>query len=312
MNEDVIYMDGDKRRILFLWLNEYEFHAINARERGVYVKQVYKNVPKFFKAIRRLQIELKLPFISLWISDWKNHINDFDTVIIHASKITPPVVKFIRRKSKEIRIIVWYWNPVDKSVGLEEFRDDSIEIWSFDEYDCEKYKLKSNTQYYFKDVILPKTDDHKDVFFVGGDKGRVDKLISLKKQLDAQGISNYFHITQTGKEDPNYKEFYSNRISYDEVLNYIASCKVIVDYVSDNQTGLTLRPLEALFFKKKLITNDKSIENRDFYNKNNIFILGKDELGTLPYFVNSPYINLDTKTIEKYDFDNWLLRFSNN
>ena len=309
MNEDVIYMDGDKRRILFLWLNEYEFHAINARERGVCVKQVYKNVPKFFKAIRRVPIELKLPFISLWISDWKNHINDFDTVIIHASKITPPVVKFIRRKSKEIRIIVWYWNPVDKSVRLEEFRDDSIEIWSFDEYDCEKYKLKSNTQYYFKDVVLPKTNDHKDVFFVGGDKGRIGELISLKKQLDAQGISNYFHITQTGKENPNYKEFYSNRISYDEVLKHIASCKVIVDYVSDNQSGLTLRPLEALFYKKKLITNDKSIENRDFYCKDNIFIIGKDEFKDLKPFIEAPYREIRENVVSRYDFSEWINRF---
>ncbi|NLJ17368.1 hypothetical protein, partial [Globicatella sulfidifaciens] len=155
-------------KILFLWLNDHEFHALKARERGVCVKQVYKNAPKLFKALRRLQIELKLPFTSFWISNWKKHITDFDTVIIHASKITPPVVKYIRHKSPEIRIIVWYWNPVDKSVGLEEFRDNSVEIWSFDEYDCEKYKLKSNTQYYFKDVVLPKTNDHKDVFFVGG------------------------------------------------------------------------------------------------------------------------------------------------
>lgn len=302
-------MDGDKRRILFLWLNDSEFHAINAKERGVFVKQVYKNVPKFFKAIRRFQIELKLPFISLWISDWKNHINDFDTVIVHASKITPPVVKFIRRKSKEIRIIVWYWNPVEKSVGLEEFRDDNVEIWSFDEYDCEKYKLKSNTQYYFNDVVLPKTNDHKDVFFVGGDKGRIGELISLKKQFDAQGISNYFHITSTGKENSDYREFYSNRISYDEVLNHIASCKVIVDYVSDNQSGLTLRPLEALFFKKKLITNDKSIENRDFYHKENIFIVGKDDFIDLKSFVKSPYREVDEDLLNRYDFTEWINRF---
>lgn len=295
-------------KTLFLWLNDQEFHALKARERGVCVKQVYKNTPKLFKALRRLQIELKLPFTSLWISDWKKNIKDFDTVIIHASKITPPVVKYIRHENPEIRIIVWYWNPVEKSVGLEEFKYSGIEIWSFDEHDCEKYKLKYNTQYYFNDVSLPKIDCSLEVFFVGGDKGRVGELISLKKLLDDQGISNYFHITSTGKENSDYKGFYSNIISYDEVLKHIASCKVIVDYLSDNQSGLTLRPLEALFFKKKLITNDNSIEKRDFYCRENIFIIGKDDFKDLKKFVEAPYREICEDVVSRYDFSEWFNR----
>lgn len=312
MNEDVIYMDGDKRRILFLWLNEYEFHAINARERGVCVKQVYKNVPKFFKAIRRLQIELKLPFISLWISDWKNQLHKYETVIIHASKLTPPVVRFIRKKEPNIRIIVWYWNPVDKCVDINKFKKYDCELWTFDEMDHEKYALNYNTQYYFNDVSLPKAGPSVDVFFVGGDKGRIVDLISLKSNLDEQGISNYFHITPTGKENAAYREYYSKRISYDDVLRHIASSKVIADYVSDKQSGLTLRPLEALFFKRKLITNDKSIEKRDFYCKDNIFIIGKDDINDLAEFINRPYKEVDSEIVDQYDFSSWLNRFFNN
>lgn len=301
----------NNEKVLFLWLSDKEFHAVNARKRGVSVEQVYKHHPLFLRAVRRLHIELKLPHIDSWIGPWKNNLTKYDLIIIHASTITPPVVKYIRKKEPNIRIIVWYWNPVDKSVRLDEFKGLGVEIWSFDEKDCKKYKLRNNTQYYFKDIVLPKKDDNLDIFFIGGNKGRIENLLNLKNKLDDMDISNYFHITQTGKKNQNYREFYSSRISYNEVLNYIASCKVIVDFVSDNQTGLTLRPLEALFFKKKLITNDKSIENRDFYNKNNIFILGKDDLSTLPNFVKSTYINLDTKIIEKYDFDKWLLRFYN-
>lgn len=303
------YEISDGPNILFLWLNTKEFHAMKVQERGINVEQVFRNVPKILKAIRRVHIELDLPFISFWISEWKEKILDYDVVIIHASKLTPPVVRYIRRKNPNIRIIVWYWNPVEKSVGLGKFENDGVEIWSFDEYDCEKYKIKYNTQYYFKNVVLPKTDNNIDVFFVGGDKGRIGELVNLKTQLDNQGISNYFHITLTGKENPNYKEFYSNRISYDEVLKHIASCKVIVDYVSDNQSGLTLRPLEALFYKKKLITNDKSIENRDFYCKDNIFIIGKDEFKDLKAFIEAPYREIRENLVSRYDFSEWINRF---
>lgn len=303
------YEISDGPNILFLWLNTKEFHAMKAQERGINVEQVFRNVPKILKAIRRVHIELDLPFISFWISEWKEKILDYDVVIIHASKLTPPVVRFIRKKEPNIRIIIWYWNPVDKCVDINKFKKYDCELWTFDEMDHEKYALNYNTQYYFNDVILPNTDDNIDVFFVGGDKGRIANLVSLKEKLDNQNISNYFHITSTGKENINYKNYYSSRISYDEILKYIASCKVIVDYVAEKQTGLTLRPLEAMFFKKKLITNDKSIENKDFYRKDNIFIIGKDEFKDLKAFIEAPYREIPEDVVSRYDFSEWINRF---
>lgn len=305
-------MTKKKEKILFLWLNEKEFHAVKAKKRGVAVFQTYKKLNVLNKILRRIQISVGLNKIEILLNNWKNQLHKYETVIIHASKLTPPVVRFIRKKEPNIRIIVWYWNPVDKCVDINKFKKYDCELWTFDEMDHEKYALNYNTQYYFNDVILPNTDDNIDVFFVGGDKGRIANLVSLKEKLDNQNISNYFHITSTGKENINYKNYYSSRISYDEVLKYIASCKVIVDYVAEKQTGLTLRPLEAMFFKKKLITNDKSIENRDFYTKENIFILGIDDIDDLAEFINSPYKELERVIANRYDFNSWLNRFANN
>lgn len=305
-------MTKKKEKILFLWLNEKEFHAVNAKKRSVAVFQTYKKLNVLNKILRRIQISVGLNKIEILLNNWKNQLHKYETVIIHASKLTPPVVRFIRKKEPNIRIIVWYWNPVDKCVDINKFKKYDCELWTFDEMDHEKYALNYNTQYYFNDVILPNTDDNIDVFFVGGDKGRIANLVSLKEKLDNQNISNYFHITSTGKENINYKNYYSSRISYDEVLKYIASCKVIVDYVAEKQTGLTLRPLEAMFFKKKLITNDKSIENRDFYTKENIFILGIDDIDDLAEFINSPYKELERVIVNRYDFNSWLNRFANN
>ncbi|MDK2934960.1 MAG: hypothetical protein PWP27_2770 [Clostridiales bacterium] len=197
------------------------------------------------------------------------------------------MVKFIRRKNPDVRIIVWYWNPVDKCVGLDQFSDVDCEIWSFDEEDCARYGLKYNTQYYFNNVSLKTIQDKFDVFFVGGDKGRIKDLVDIKQKFDNLGISSYFHITPTGRKHEVYKEIYKERISYTKVLDYISESKAILDYISEKQSGLTLRPLEALFFRKKLITNDKTIVNRDFYRKENIFILGKDDIENLPQFLNT-------------------------
>ncbi len=305
-------MFANKEKVLFLWLNDKEFHAVKAKKRDVAVFQTYKKINVLNKILRRIQISVGLNKIEMWLSNWKNELYKYETVIIHASILTPPVVQYIRKKEPNIRIIVWYWNPVDKCVDINKFKKYDCELWTFDEMDHEKYALNYNTQYYFNDVSLPKAGPSVDVFFVGGDKGRIVDLISLKSNLDEQGISNYFHITPTGKENAAYREYYSKRISYDDVLRHIASSKVIVDYVSDKQSGLTLRPLEALFFKRKLITNDKSIEKRDFYCKDNIFIIGKDDINDLAEFINRPYKEVDSEIVDQYDFSSWLNRFFNN
>lgn len=298
-------------KMLFLWLDDNEFHAVMAKVNGATVKKVYKESTKFLKAVRRLQINLKMPFIHLWMEDWKNEIDDYDTVIVHASKLTPPVVKYIRRKVPDMRIIVWYWNPVIKSVDVDAFKKYTNEIWSFDEADCKKYNLKYNTQYYFKGIEQPETKNKRDVFFVGGDKGRIEDLVSLKNTLDKNNITNYFHIVPSKNSSVQYKEHYQqDKISYYKVLEHISSSKVIVDIISNNQSGLTLRPLEALFFKKKIITNDKTIINRDFYNSNNIFILGIDDMDKLRKFINSPYHSIDYAIVNRYDFTNWIKRFA--
>ena len=67
--------------------------------------------------------------------------------------------------------------------------------------------------------------------------------------------------------------------------------------------------LEALFFKKKLITNNRDIVNLQFYNANNIFVLGIDKLENLKNFMDKPYENIEQKVIDYYDFNEWLKRF---
>lgn len=298
-----------KNNCLFLWLNDKEFHAIEAKKRGIEVAQVYKSSPDFLRLIRRIQLELKISWIKPWLNPWFRKLGQFDTIILHASKITPLVAKFIRNSQPNMRIIIWYWNPVDKTIPISEFTKYNCEVWSFDEEDCKKYGLKYNTQYYFNDFKLDYFEIKQDVFFVGADKGRMDTLLSLKNRMDNLAISNNFHITSSGEKKKDSEHIYKERINYEEVLKQIASSKAILDIVSEKQSGLTLRPLEALFFKKKLITNEISIVSRDFYQKENIFILGIDKLENLSVFLETPFVEVSRNILERYDINSWLDRF---
>jgi hypothetical protein len=182
-----------------------------------------------------------------------------------------------------------------------------IEIWTYDPVDAQKYNLKLNTQFFFPEFVtqtIPSVNKY-DCVFVGADKGRSKVIATCKNLLDRLGLKNFFLIADTSKYKVN-----PNRISYEEVLSLVKSSKCVVDLIPDAQTGLSLRPLEALFFEKKLITNCKSIRNHPLYNPTNIFILGEDNECDLFNFINGPIEKQSQKVKEYYSFNEWFKRFN--
>jgi hypothetical protein len=108
------------------------------------------------------------------------------------------------------------------------------------------------------------------------------------------------------------KKIFDKKLSYRNTLSLISQSKSILEIVQENQSGLTLRSMEALFFNKKLLTNNASIKNYDLYSKENIFIIGEDDINRISEFVNTPFKILDKDILEQYDFKEWLKRIINN
>ena len=101
-------------------------------------------------------------------------------------------------------------------------------------------------------------------------------------------------------------DYLKSPLAYNDVLKISARSKAIIEIVLPNQMGLTWRALEALFLKKKLITNNKNIKTYDFYNKDNIFIFGIDSISDLKSFINSPYVEIENSILKKYSFSTWI------
>ena len=98
-------------------------------------------------------------------------------------------------------------------------------------------------------------------------------------------------------------------ISYEEVLDKSSKCSVIVDIVKEGQSGLTLRVLEALFFGKKLITNNKNICTCDFYRSDNVFIVGVDNWDDFKMFLGSELLQIPNNVKNKYLLETWVNNF---
>ena len=264
-------------------------------------RKVYKDSCNFKGFIYRAIRKSKTSLISVYFGKWKNEdIKDVETIIVFDSAYNPYAVKIMRNKCKDCKIILYYWNHINEH-SKKFLEDKNIdEFWTFDTSDAKKYNVNYNSQFYTKNIELERNDFIYDVLFLGRAKNREEILLDLSDKLKQRGINSKNIIIE------NEKDF----VPYEEYLKLLPKTKVILDIVDGKQAGLTLRPMEALFFNKKLITNNLDIVNYDFYNPNNIFILGKDDISNIKQFIDSSYEPVNEEIVNYYDFEEWVKRFS--
>ncbi len=273
--------------------NKKDIYFFNKISKKYNIEELYfLNTDKLlFKLLKKIKI-----FI---LGKWKKEINKYDKFIIFESLYNEKVTKKIKRTKKENKVILYFWNYIDDN-NKYILNDKNIdEFWTFDKNDAQKYNMKYNPQFYIKNIKIQGEQNKYDVLFLGRPKTRKKDIIDLEKKLREEGIQTNFKIIE------NEKDY----VSYDEYLKMIAESKCILDYNQEGQVGLSLRPMEALFLEKKLITNNTDIKNYDFYDNDNIFILGEDNINEIKEFINKPYKKIDQDIIDYYNFDQWLKRF---
>lgn len=254
------------------------------------------------------------PLIALSFDDWYKKIVDADVVIIFDTYYKRGMFQQIHKLNKNIRIIFYCWNSVktiEERFDFNKLRNkEYVEFWSYNIEDCKKYHLYYNKQFWNKDLIeATHATIENDVCFIGAKDKRIKELNEVGEIFKTKKIKPYFYLTESTNVDDDKND--SKRfLPYPQYINEIAvKSKAILDLVTTDNYGLTLRPLEAMFLKRKLITNYDNIDQYDFYSKNNIFILGKDNVNQLNDFINTPYESIPEDIINSYNYDQWLKRF---
>lgn len=276
-------------------IEDYFFSKINFDNKF----NMYK-YNKFNILIFKICKKYNLPFINLFFGDWKKIKKNIECYIIFDSSYNYRISKCIKKKNPNCKIILYYWNSINNKFYENILKDKNIdEFWTFDKSDALKYNLNYNPQFYIKNVQSTKSNEEIDILFLGRAKDRINKLKYMQEEFSNKKLKNNFIIIEKEKD----------YIKYDDYLNLVFKSKCILDYNQSSQIGLSLRPMEALFFEKKLITNNKDIINYDFYNSKNIFILGVDNINDVEKFINSDYEKVDENIIDYYTFENWIKRF---
>lgn len=207
--------------------------------------------------------------------------------------------------------VAYFWNPLvsaknqkvcrkirnceDRAKAIVEYiRSLGFTMATFDPVDTVNYKMEYFPQFYrsYPDDMQQNEISRYDFFFCGRDKGRKDKINILKKRLTKFGNCKFIVIPEHSPD----------AIGYFDYLKVLRNSKVLCEFIQNGQHGLTIRTLEALFYHKKLITNNASIINEDFYNPSNIFVLTEQTTDEeLKNFLYSQQSEVAKSVIQKYE-----------
>lgn len=278
------------------------------KRNGIDAHIIFKRVNKLLRFLRRCWLKFRVPFYQVWFSkEWLQSVKNADCVIVQMTYLTMLLPQFVNRINPKARVIAWYWH----NVGFETQPDKVLgkcEFWSFDPMDCEKYNMNFNHQYYFKSLIKNGENPEYDVYFCGSDSGRGKVIMDFYKKCQDLGLKIKFQIYKPEYEGVP-KELIVSHQSYAKLTQNNLNSRSILEIMRQGQIGATIRQMESLYHKRKLITNCASIKNEPFYNSRNIFIVGERADSELYDFIRSDYDDSTDYLIDKYDVKNWLNNF---
>lgn len=268
-------------------------------------KSLWKSsYPKFVIRIMR-----NLNFFSIRRALNIKRSEKYDVAIIADTEMTPKTLEYISRYPIANKQYIYLWNKVSQKTRyiINKAPEAGIVVQTYNLSDAKKYGIRYHQQCWNSDFIDPidNTVDY-DMVFLGNEKGRYELLVQLLKFADLNCITTNFVIVSQEKKPYTTVE----RVDYSQYIKNVKRSKAVVDIVTKDNYGLTYRPLEAIFLRKKLITNYKEIIEYDFYEpyKNNIFIIGQRNFSELRRFLSDPFDEVQVP-INKYDIENWLLEF---
>ena len=157
-------------------------------------------------------------------------------------------------------------------------------MYSFQKSDCEKYGFEFTDKIYSKvdiEKYAVESDQKSDVYFIGLAKDRMEKIYGIFQKLTAAGFTCDFTVIVN--KINNYQKMYpgitfkTSRLSYSTILRKIAATKCILEICADGQDGLTMRFYEAVFYNKRLITNNRSAKKSELYNADYMQIIETDD-----------------------------------
>ena len=289
-------------------------------------------------SIMKAIIRIYKKFVNKIIDRYSNNILEeikdkkYDKIFIISGQsfsFNESMMKRLKESQKSAEFILYQWDSLKNFPYIKTMHSYFDRIFSFDKDDVaenpglEFLPLFFSRQY--EELGKEKKKDYQyDFSFIGTahpKKYKYVKKISnvLREKFDKQYIFFYFpsklvyiyrKIKNIEFQNAKYCEFNFKALSSSEIITIIENSKCILDSAQDGQRGLTIRVIEMLGAKRKIITTNEDVVNYDFYRPENIYVYNEG-FDFESVFFKEEYVDVEKEVYEKYTLRNWLKKVLN-
>ena len=325
----------DKKRVLLIMPNFFEYpkEIIKEAERMGYQVDFYDDRPStnaFVKAAIRIKKEILKTYIRDYFEKIKNDIKNikYDIVFVISGQslsFEESMIAELRELQKQAKFVLYQWDSVKNFPYIERMQKYFDRCYSFDKNDCGgPCKVQFLPLFYIERYrqIAERSNGNKeyDYCFIGTAHPKKYKFVSemveqLKKVSDKMFIYYFFpspivyvyrKVCNKELRKARYKDFNYKPLSTSDIDVLWSKSKCILDSPQGGQNGLTIRTLEALGAKRKLITSNTDIVNYDFYRPENIYVYDRKGFDFESPFFTCDYVDVPQDVYESYSLNSWL------
>lgn len=330
-------MNLNDKKVLLIALSGYSDGMINKMEQlGAKVDYIHdKPNEKFLtKSLGRIGFKFYQKILEKYYREALKPLKkkNYDFILVIRGEYTPEkTLKYLKQLYPNSKLILYMWDGLNKqnTRGIQNKWIFFDKVYTFDRFDYETNKGKIDfLPLYYYDKYLPKdiksanSDDLEyDISFIGtGHDDRINVINNIMHQAEKCGLKCFKYYYMPHKliylknkllnksfKTVSHQDLKYSMIPFEDLYKIYSNSKCIVDVENKGQHGLTMRTIEILGLKRKLITTNKDIVNYDFYNSNNILVIDRDNPKFDISFIEKPYIELKEEIYKKYSLENWIL-----
>ena len=249
-------------------------------------------------------------------------------LIVRGDMVSEKTLKRLKNAFPLAKICLHLWDSLANIKGITKILKYFDYITSFDRNDCAKHSdfnfrpLFCMDAYNGESGCAASSDPTKDtdIFFCGtihSDRYKIIKIIEKQCRhlgvrytgihyLQSRFMYYFYKFFKREFGDADKDDFSFVATPAETLSQAVGRSKAVLDIQHPRQTGLTMRTIEMLGMRKKIITTNADIVNYDFYNPDNILFIDRNDPVIVADFIDTPFRSIPDEVWRKYGLEQWI------
>lgn len=238
-------------------------------------------------------------------------------VVIKGALLDDAFIGALRDAQPCAQFTAYHWDSMARYPELISRQVLFDRVFTFDHVDAAAHADFKLRPLFFRPELTQAapSDAHKlDICFVGWlHHQRLVQVEAIRAQAEALELSGFYYLFTGGWTRTKLRlagrgrDVRSLPLPFAPYAEAIVASDVILDLPHPQQTGLTMRAVEAVGAGKKLITTSQDVRKYDFYRPENICIIDHDAPRLDPDFLAAPTVALPPELVARYSLRAWVL-----